>query len=65
MRPQYTIRSFTHSNIRKRLLALQLRFKLKDESRQIIHNEIESAARYWFIQGGGSEADFEIKFNGK
>ena len=63
MRPQHTIRTFTHSAIRKRLAALQLRFKLRDEARQIIHNEIESASRFWFIQGGGLEADFETKFN--
>lgn len=65
MRPQHTIRAFTHAAIRKRLAALQQRFKMKDENRQIIHNEIEAAARYWFIQGGGSESDFENKFNGK
>ena len=65
MRPQNTIRSFINRSIRNRLADLQKRFSLKDEARQIIHNEIEAAALYWFIQGGGSEADFETKFNGK
>ena len=65
MRPQNTTRTFTNNRIRDRLAELQKRFGLKDQARQIIHNEIESAALYWFIQGGGKEADFESKFNGK
>ncbi len=65
MRPQNTIRTFLNNNIRNRLADLQKRFKIHDEARQIIHNEIEAAAKYWFIQGGGSESDFETKFNGK
>jgi hypothetical protein len=65
MRPQNTIRSFINRSIRNRLADLQKRFRLNEAARQIIHNEIESASLYWFIQGGGSEADFETKFNGK
>ena len=65
MRPQNTVRSFTNNRIRDRLANLQKRFSLQDEARQIIHNEIEAAAKFWFIQGGGVEADFEKQFNGK
>lgn len=65
MRPQNTARTFTHSRVRARLAELQKRFAPHEEARQIIHNEIESAARFWFIQGGGLEADFETKFNEK
>ena len=63
MRPQNTTRTFTNNAIRNRLADLQKRFLLKDTTRQILHNEIESAARYWFIRGGGVEADFEKLFN--
>lgn len=65
MRPQNTIRIFNNTRIRDRLAQLQKRFGLQDEARQILHNEIEAAALYWFIQGGGVEADFEKKFNEK
>ena len=65
MIPQNTVRSFTNNRIRDRLANLQKRFSLQDEARQIIHNEIEAAAKFWFIQGGGKESDFESKFNGK
>ena len=65
MRPQNTTRTFTNNRIRDRLAELQKRFGLKDQARQIIHNEIEAAAKFWFIQGGGKEADFEFKFNEK
>jgi hypothetical protein len=65
MRPQNSIRTFTNNRIRDRLAQLQKRFGLKDEARQILHNEIEAAAKFWFIQGGGIEADFESKFNEK
>lgn len=65
MRPQQTVRAFRHNKIRNRLAELQKRFKLQEEARQIIHNEIESASLYWFIQGGGVESDFEKLFNEK
>lgn len=65
MRPQNCIRIFNNNRIRDRLAQLQKRFSLQDEARQIIHNEIEAAAKFWFIQGGGVEADFEKQFNGK
>ena len=65
MRPQNTVRSFTNNRIRDRLANLQKRFSLQDEARKILHNEIEAAAKFWFIQGGGKEADFEFKFNEK
>lgn len=65
MRPQQTVRAFKHTQIRIRLAELQKRFTLTEEARQILHNEIESASRYWFIQGGGVEVDFEQKFNEK
>ena len=65
MIPQNTVRSFTNNRIRDRLANLQKRFSLQDEARQILHNEIEAAAKFWFIQGGGKEADFEFKFNEK
>ena len=63
MRPQNTTRTFTNNAIRDRLADLQKRFLLKDTTRQILHNEIEAAARYWFIRGGGVEADFDNFFN--
>ncbi len=65
MRPRQTTRAFKHNQIRNRLAELQNRFRLQDEARQIIHNEIKSASLYWFIQGGGVEADFEKMFNEK
>ena len=54
---------FHHSHIRTRLQKFQLQNGLSDTARQILHNEIEAAARYWFIQAGGSVEDFEVKFN--
>jgi len=63
MRPQNTIRTFTNDRVRNRLHDLQKRFAISDQARQVIHNEIEAAAKYWFVQGGGTEADFETKFN--
>jgi len=65
MRPQNTTRAFTNDRIRNRLHDLKKRFEINDQARQIIHNEIEAAARFWFIQGGGTAEDFEIKFNRK
>lgn len=65
MRPQQTVRTFTNNRVRARLAELQKRFMLADQTRQILHNEIESASRFWFIQGGGLEADFEKLFNEK
>lgn len=65
MRPQRTVRTFTNNRVRERLAELQKRFMLADQTRQILHNEIESASRFWFIQGGGVESDFEQKFNEK
>jgi len=65
MRPKNTARAFKHNQIRNRIAEPQKRFRLHEEARQIIHNEIESAARFWFIQGGGLEADFETRFNEK
>lgn len=56
---------FRHSNIRKHLHIFQRQHGLSDHARQILQNEIEAAARYWFIQAGGSAEDFEIKFNEK
>ena len=63
MRPQNTTRTFTNNAIRNRLADLQKRFLLKDTARQILHNEIEAAARYWFVRSGGVEADFKKLFN--
>lgn len=63
MRPKHTTRTFTNDRIRNRMHDLQKRFVLTDPCRQTIHNEIESAARFWFIQGGGTAADFEKQFN--
>ena len=65
MRPTQTLRSFKNNQVCDRLADLQKRLLLSDTARQIIHNEIESAAKFWFIQGGGVEADFEKMFNGK
>lgn len=65
MRPAQTPRAFKNSQIRDRLADLQKRLLLSDTARQIIHNEIEAAALYWFIQAGGVESDFEKLFNRK
>ena len=65
MRPTQTTRAFKNNQIRDRLADLQKRLLLSDIARQILHNEIESAAKFWFIQGGGVEGDFEKMFNGK
>jgi len=63
MRAQNTIRTFTNDRVRNRLHDLQKRFAISDQTRQVVHNEIEAASRYWFIHGGGTEADFEKQFN--
>ena len=65
MRPAQTLRAFKNNQIRDRLADLQKRLPLSDTARQILHNEIESAAKFWFIQGGGVEGDFEKLFNGE
>ena len=54
---------FANKNIRNRLAALQAKYGLSDTLRQILHNEIEKAARYWYVAGGGKEEDFEKLFN--
>lgn len=55
---------FNNSNIRNRLAALQAKYGLSDTLRQMLHNEIEKTARYWYVAGGGKEEDFEKLFNG-
>ena len=65
MKPRQTNRAFAHIMVTKRLAVLQQKFGFSHEARQMFHNEIESAARFWFIQGGGLESDFETKFNEK
>ena len=55
---------FNNSNIRNRLAALQAKYGLSDTLRQILHNEVEKTARYWYMAGGGKEEDFEKLFNG-
>lgn len=54
---------FRHANIRNRLADLQAKYGLSDAVRQILHNEIEKTARYWYLAGGGKEEDFEKLFN--
>lgn len=63
MRNLNTFTRYHHSNIRNRLAALQRKTRMADTTRQTIQNEIENASLYWFVQGGGNEEDFEIKFN--
>ena len=65
MRPAQTLRAFKNNQIRDRLADLQKRLLFSETARQILHNEIESAAKFWFIQGGGVESDFEELFNRK
>lgn len=56
---------FRFGNIRNRLAKIQIQHGLSEFARNILQNEFEAAAKYWFIQGGGKEADFEQKFNEK
>lgn len=56
---------FRFGNIRNRLAAFALKNSLGDFARNILQNEFEETARFWFIQGGGVESDFEQKFNEK
>lgn len=65
MRNLNTFTRYNYHNIRNRLAALQRRTLMADTTRQTVQNEIEAAARFWFVQGGGSDAEFETKFNGK
>jgi len=63
MRSLNTFTRYKFNNIRNRLATLQLKYNLPDPARQIIQNEIEAAARFWFVEGGGCAEDFETKFN--
>jgi len=63
MRSQNTFTRYHHNNIRNRLAALQRRTLMADTTRQTVQNEIEAAARFWFVEGGGCAEDFETKFN--
>ena len=54
---------FRHANIRSRLADLQAKYGLSDALRQILHNEFEATAKYWFERAGGKEEDFEKLFN--
>ena len=65
MRTLNTFTRYKFNNIRNRLATLQLKYNLPDPARQIIQNEIEAAALHWFLEAGGTEAEFETKFNAK
>lgn len=65
MRSLNTFTRYKFNNIRNRLATLQLKYNLPDPARQIIQNEIEAAALHWFLEAGGTEIDFETKFNAK
>jgi hypothetical protein len=54
---------FANKNIRNRLADLQAKYGLSDALRQILHNEFEAAAKYWFGRAGGKESKFEKLFN--
>ena len=54
---------FKNGNIRNRLAAMLKKYGIPDALRQILHNEIEKTARYWYLAGGGKEEDFEKLFN--
>ena len=55
----------TFARIRNRLAELQMQYSIADTLRQMLQNEIEAAAKEWFLLGGGNEIEFETKFNSK
>ena len=65
MRTLNTFTRYKFNNIRNRLADLQLKYNLPDPARQIIQNEIEAAALHWYLEAGGTESEFESKFNAK
>lgn len=54
---------FANKNIRNRFARMLEKYGISDALRQILHNEIEKTARYWYVAGGGKEEDFEKLFN--
>lgn len=50
-------------NISARLRELGKKNGLPDTTRQILQNEFEATALYWFLQAGGNAEDFEKVFN--
>lgn len=50
-------------NISARLREMVKKHGLPDTTRQILQNEFEATALYWFIEAGGTPEDFEKLFN--
>ena len=44
---------------------IQQEYGMADTTRQKLQNQFEAACRFWFLQGGGNEAEFDNLFNEK
>jgi hypothetical protein len=56
---------FARKNIAKRLRELGNKSAIPDTTRQILQNQFDATALYWFLQGGGTVDDFEKLYNAK
>lgn len=57
--------SFRASNIQGRMRKIQQEYGIPDTTRQKLQNQFEAACLFWFLQGGGSELEFDNLFNEK
>jgi hypothetical protein len=54
---------YARKNISYRLRELSNKYAIPDTTRQILQNEFEATALFWFVLGGGTVEDFEKLFN--
>ena len=57
--------AFRASNISNRMRKIQQEYGIGDTTRQLLQSQFEAACLFWFLQGGGSELEFENLFNEK
>ena len=57
--------AFRANNIQVRMRKIQQARGMADTTRQLLQSQFEAACRFWFLQGGGNEAEFESLFNEK
>lgn len=63
MRPKSTYTKYKHNNLRNRLATLQKTYAISETARQILQSELEATALHWFLEAGGTEAEFDKLFN--
>lgn len=57
--------AFRASNISNRMRKIQQAHGMADTTRQLLQSQFEAACRFWFLQGGGNDLEFESLFNEK